>query len=423
MKNLEVAAYHGWGFSKEIWQGLAHYTYDRGYFGKSFWDIKFSRNSFKVCIAHSLGLHFIPNEVLQNLDLLIIFGGFTSFREKRVLKGMQRKLKVDPQAVLKEFYINCGLNDVVDLGEINTDLLIQDLDFLGCTELDLNILKNIPEIVVFHGDEDKIVPIEKALNIPGATFKKIPGGHSIKLDLIKQQILKSFMKYQFSQNVETYDSVAVIQKKAAEKLFSFFIKEKIPDGPILEIGAGTGEISKRLVTNFKNVEITDISKQMLNHCQRVLPKGPIFYELDVENFKEENKYSAIIAGMVLQWLPNIEEVIKKLIGGLKEGGILAFSCLGSRSFKEWREICKNIGAPFTGNEMPNLDGLGEREIITQDFPNAIEFFKTLKKLGAGASLNSLKTTDMLKIVKSWKNVKVSYEVIYVITGKDFCYRD
>jgi len=104
-REVEVHAYHGWGFDSGFWNPIKseladHILFksaDRGYFGGEFIP-EFDINSkVKVLFLHSFGVHWCPMEKKENADITIILNGFDSFlllenpaksRLKKVLTGM-----------------------------------------------------------------------------------------------------------------------------------------------------------------------------------------------------------------------------------------------------------------------------------------------------------------------------------------------
>lgn len=120
--NCELLAYHGWGFGPEFWDPLkavipencAFRTDNAGYFGKKK-RVRFSLkpDKYRILIAHSFGLHRIPEKQIDGADLMVIINGFRSFipEEDKELKknsGIQldrmiREFDEQPEQVLQLF--------------------------------------------------------------------------------------------------------------------------------------------------------------------------------------------------------------------------------------------------------------------------------------------------------------------------------
>jgi pimeloyl-ACP methyl ester carboxylesterase len=144
-----------------------------------------------VAVCHSLGLHLLPAPVQASLDGLVVVGGFVAFGgPRRPLAGrhlqrLHRLLDGDPAAVLRDFYQDCDVGHLVpnmeglDLARLRSDLVL-----LGESRFDPAGLASGPRIVLLHGDQDRIVPLELGEELhealPGSTLAVVPGaGHGL----------------------------------------------------------------------------------------------------------------------------------------------------------------------------------------------------------------------------------------------------
>jgi pimeloyl-[acyl-carrier protein] methyl ester esterase len=188
MSSIEILAYHGWGFDKTCWrswqaqatqQGDRFGASDRGYFGHPVtlkWE---NQDAARVILAHSFGLHLCPVAQLQQADLLVIFGGFFEFhpaqaglrrRSQRILHQMLNQFKIQPEVVLNAFKANCyypltdqltqELPDAYDFA-----VLTQDLERLDTSMIKIEILQEIPQILILHGKQDQIVSPQQGQNL------------------------------------------------------------------------------------------------------------------------------------------------------------------------------------------------------------------------------------------------------------------
>ncbi|MBD3881726.1 alpha/beta hydrolase [Phormidium tenue FACHB-886] len=190
----EIIAYHGWGFDRTCWQGWAALfeqagigfgAVDRGYFGEAL-----EGGGSKIIFAHSYGLHLCPIAQLQQAELLVLFSSFATFhlqkesarrRSQQMLQQMLIQLQNDPLRVLDNFKAKCetpkgeapnrgaALNPPLsNSAQWNLDLLVQDLKDLDECVLNLDHLKRLPQIVLFHGSDDRIVPVQKGQELANA---------------------------------------------------------------------------------------------------------------------------------------------------------------------------------------------------------------------------------------------------------------
>ena len=218
------------------------------------------------------------------------------------------------------------------------------------------------------------------------------------------------------------------------------------NGPVMEIGCGTGFISEKLVDKFPRNEIvlTDLSQDMLELCrikiQNLHPgNNKIQYKiLDGESICEENQYSLIISGFTFQWFNNLHSALLNIRKALRREGILLFSMPVNGSFKEWSDACEKLNIPYTANKLPICDELEnwfkvngwkgtvqiKEEVLT--YNSALDFFKSIKNIGASTQekANSSDRTQIRKLInyldeKNRKNNKfmITYNIMYCCMKK------
>lgn len=182
--NPQIFAFHGWAFCGTDWKPWSDrlsdfgnfQSYDRGYFNQPR-EIEISNNDRVILIAHSFGLHFIEDELFEQADLLVVTGGFLHFhpyaaqykrRSRLVLREMINNMEVKPEEVLEKFYRNCYAPQEFngrDVEEINHQLMLDDLQELQTSQVDVELLKKAGKICILHGSEDQIVPKKKGREI------------------------------------------------------------------------------------------------------------------------------------------------------------------------------------------------------------------------------------------------------------------
>ena len=215
-KKIDVILQHGWAFDSSCWRGWFPHlkenpdcevrvqAADRGYFGEARKLEAFQNDpsSCKIVVAHSLGLHLLPDEILKSTDLLVLAGAFSYFhtgdamdqkRSRRTVNVMLEKLSVDALAVLDDFYSNCYkplLTSQMLLmrktENVNVDLLQEDLELLNTNHFDLNKIRHIPNVLILQGSEDCIVTPKQSQalheEVKGSDMVLFEGaGHSLPL--------------------------------------------------------------------------------------------------------------------------------------------------------------------------------------------------------------------------------------------------
>ncbi|PKM94647.1 MAG: malonyl-[acyl-carrier protein] O-methyltransferase BioC [Firmicutes bacterium HGW-Firmicutes-1] len=222
---------------------------------------------------------------------------------------------------------------------------------------------------------------------------------------------KKLLKMRFSNNAKTYDQYANIQKKMAEELLSFcnlnvLVHCKI--NRILDIGCGTGYLTKLLSTLFPAAYITaiDLASGMIEIAkQQCIESSKIEYICgDIEEIELNDTYDLIISNATFQWFNQLPQTLHKLHELLAENGILCFSTFGTQTFTELNQAYTKAKeqlnlvseaspsqAFYSFTELNQLCLAEAREIDIKEsleyeyFDCTKDFFRSVKKVGANNS--------------------------------------
>lgn len=222
-----------------------------------------------------------------------------------------------------------------------------------------------------------------------------------ELKVSDQSDLKRKLADTFGQRAQDYIKYAVVQRQAALYLADM-IEDVLPEltPPYIELGCGTGFVTTHLLPKLSpgRFEVTDISDEMLATCQQMLhvPEGVevAFDIVDAEEFHAPDRYGLIVTALTAQWFENTHGVLIRLLESLKPGGLLVYSYLDERCFPEWKALCAESGLPYTGNDLPTCRPVeidfhkysweyASNELFTEEYPSLADFFRNLKRIGAG----------------------------------------
>lgn len=227
----------------------------------------------------------------------------------------------------------------------------------------------------------------------------------------------------FDQAADLYEIHGVLQRKAALELMGRLPQwlEGLPEGDAIELGCGTGLLSEFLAKKLspRNLQITDLSGEMLQSCQSKVEarEGLDFKQRDASEPLEAGRYALIASALSLQWLGDPYQALANYCGALKPGGKLVLSVMTEGSFPQWREASEALDIPFTANELP-FGGRIESTLAEQPgrldfseqtlavkFSKARDFFFNLKAIGAstvlsGARLNPGQMKRLLRQLDS-----------------------
>ncbi len=265
----------------------------------------------------------------------------------------------------------------------------------------------------------------------------------------EQALIGENLKTQIAENFGSaapyYHSNAEVQQQVAERLIASLEpwRDILPSGPIIELGCGTGFVTRGLAEMYpqRDIEVTDLSEGMVEYCRAQLGdhENLSFRVQDAEDIAvDEPHYAMTISGFSAQWFRNPARTLGQWLEVTKPGGLLLASFPGNESFPEWREKCEELGLPFTGNALPDVEemvvkmSVGPAQVdyyedtVTQKFASAGDFFRTLKALGAATQKEgrSLSAKEFSLLTNHWDNsidgdIEVSYHLVFLAVKRDY----
>jgi len=268
-----------------------------------------------------------------------------------------------------------------------------------------------------------------------------PSGIELMSDLLVPRALtREIIAKGFGQGATSYEKDAEVQRVAAAELAHLLelVRDQIPMGPILEVGCGTGFVTRHLSRLFpdRELEVTDLSPEMLELCRVSMGghRGRIgFRVVDGEEIESTKEYPLITAGFVVQWFHNPARGLLRLSNLLAPQGVLIASLPGRGSFPEWREACQNAGIDYPGIELPEaaelaatLSTCGVKVSVvsssyTERYTTPLHFFYHLRRIGAAPGvregrLSPARMRGILREIEADANgmTPVTYELIYLM---------
>lgn len=257
--------------------------------------------------------------------------------------------------------------------------------------------------------------------------------------------MKEQVKNNFSQCAETYDFLAVVQKKSAVDLVGFLDEHLYQK--ILDVGCGTGFVIKALEQEKKVKEVVgiDFAKNMQAHCQKKWPNYQ-FICGDAEKDFHWKDCDLIISNFSLHWFENAFFFIKNCVENLGKKGVLALAFPVEDSLKDLEDWSRKIVGkkiflhPFLSEKklLKSLDSFScsKKNIYVksqvknyeQSFENPWKALCAIKKIGASyanedSSQHRFSIREMRCLKASaleMKEFKLIYKVLFLlIKKKDF----
>ncbi len=93
---------------------------------------------------------------------------------------------------------------------------------------------------------------------------------------------------------------------------------------VVDLGCGPGNSTELLVERFPQSDVMglDSSPDMLKKARDRLPQCK-FIEADIATWKPEPETDLIFGNAVMQWLPDHPAIMRRLLEGMPQGGVLA----------------------------------------------------------------------------------------------------
>ncbi len=254
-----------------------------------------------------------------------------------------------------------------------------------------------------------------------------------------QSLDKMIVAHHFSNNAHQYDEVTPIQASMATELAQSSIKHlnTTEIKSVIEIGCGTGNLTRRLVKLFPDASITaiDISQSMISLAKKKLSlsNNINFINADAEAIINEQGAlpgsNLVISNAAIQWFSEPLFTMQKYSNLLKPGGLLSFATFGPQTFNELNQSFIYAESKLQLKHVPRVlnfcseqswidlfSDSKEFEIMMscklrkQTYPSVREFLLTIKKAGAAhAHQNDSRyiSRNLIKYMKSAYKQKYS----------------
>lgn len=151
----------------------------------------------------------------------------------------------------------------------------------------------------------------------------------------------------FSAAADSYEVLAIVQDRVAEELVGFLPADATPSS-VLEVGCGTGLLTRRLLKRFPNAHIdaVDVAERMIARAKNACAQSDrvAWFVSDTLHFQPMHRYPLIVSNSSLHWLDCLPLGLEHLAALLEPGGHLVFSIMVRGTLAELRESRK-IAAP------------------------------------------------------------------------------
>lgn len=141
----------------------------------------------------------------------------------------------------------------------------------------------------------------------------------------------------FNKAATTYDQYASVQHTVGIQLLQ---QLNTTPSNVLDVGCGSGLLTKQLAYKFNTskIQAIDTSQEMISFCQYTHDHPNITFSLhDQSPFQTNKPIDLIFSNACFQWLPNLEDSLNHFGNLLNDGGTIAFTSFGPKTFMELQE--------------------------------------------------------------------------------------
>lgn len=211
--------------------------------------------------------------------------------------------------------------------------------------------------------------------------------------------MSDWRSMRFGRAATSYHEATPVQLRMAGRILEL-LPEDLEAGRILELGCGTGHLTRLLRRRFPGADLlaSDLSSAMISTSRALWPdelRPPEWKVLDARDPATEIQPDLVASNAVVQWFPDLESHFKAIRNLSPRGTCYAFSDFATDHFPEldrilrsdefgyppgpghaWREAAESARRAGWKIERFHEEQLEERH------PTAMDFLRHLKASGA-----------------------------------------
>jgi malonyl-CoA O-methyltransferase len=243
----------------------------------------------------------------------------------------------------------------------------------------------------------------------------------------------SSVRSAFNKASGQYDEHAFLQKEIATRLDAKLDVISGESSVILDLGAGTGLLSKQLSKRFPDSQLI-----CLDFAQASLKHNPSSNKICADAYQlplADNSVDMVISSLMMQWCPDLKQLFSEIHRVLKNNGLILFSTFGPDTLKELKKSWLVVDSDTHVNTFTDMHDIGdqmlgagfqspvmEMETLTLTYQTVMDLLRDLKAIGAQtvstrskSLMGKNKFQLMIKMYESYRKdgkLPATYEVIY-----------
>jgi len=140
-------------------------------------------------------------------------------------------------------------------------------------------------------------------------------------------------------NSTLYDKSHDFVSKYGEGILSYLNPQ--PGETILDLGCGTGDLTKEIFLANSHVIGVDSSTDMIEKAKSKFPEIE-FYQMDARELKFDILFDAIFSNAVLHWIPEKEVVIRNMYSLLNDNGRIVLEFGGKGNNQQMLQALRDV---------------------------------------------------------------------------------
>ena len=141
-----------------------------------------------------------------------------------------------------------------------------------------------------------------------------------------------------SWNASHYDRAGAFVPKLAADLLELLAPR--PDERVLDLGCGTGDLTRQIADRGARVTGIDASSEMVSEAQRKHP-GLGFSLADGQELRFDGDFDAVFSNAALHWMPRADAVAEGVARALRPGGRFVAEFGGARCVQTVRDALRD----------------------------------------------------------------------------------
>lgn len=240
------------------------------------------------------------------------------------------------------------------------------------------------------------------------------------------QLNTKSIKSRFEKSMDKYDENAIVQIALAQKLIDETAKIRKDFNSILELGCGTGILTKQIKEKlvFNTYAANDLVEKSKNYISKIIPNST-FLHGNALKLKPSKKVDLIVSNAMFQWFSDLSIIAEHCKNNLNTDGILAFSTFGPENFNELKDLSGLSLNYLTKDEIgkilsDNFEVLYSEEYIqTLEFESPLALLAHMKNTGVNSLTSKIWTVKEVKefcekYMAKYDTARLTYHPIIVV---------